>query len=97
MSLLKNKPIESDQETVDVSQNEDPNLAAIRYYHSTFKNFFDYWKGRGVEADPYKGVELTHPVKRIQDKSTLPYQDFGTYEKSKKNKLTESFENFITD
>ena len=82
-------------ETQDNTPGMDSDLETIRYYHGTFSNFFDYWKKRGVETDPYKGVELIHPKKKIQKESTLPYQDFGTYDRSKMNKLTESFEEFI--
>jgi hypothetical protein len=86
------------QETMDISPNEDKDLATIRYFHSSFENFFNYWKKRGVETDPYKGVELIHPVKKVQKESTLPIQDFGTYDKSEMNKkLTESFVQFITE
>jgi hypothetical protein len=83
------------KETQDNTHNQDKDLETIRYYHGNWKNFFDYWKKRGVETDPYKGVELIHPNKKIQKESTLPYQDFGTYDRSKMNKLTESFEEFI--
>lgn len=83
------------KETQDNTHNEDPDLAAIRYYHGTFGNFFNYWKKRGVKTDPYEDVELIHPIKKKQEGSTLPYQDFGTYDKSKMNKLTESFDDFI--
>ena len=85
------------QETMELSPNEDKDLATIRYFHSNFENFFNFWKKRGVEPDPYKGTELIHPKKRIQKESTLPIQDFGTYDKQKMNKLTESFEEFIKD
>jgi hypothetical protein len=78
-----------------MSQNEDPNLKKIRYFRSTFKNFFDYWKERGVEPDPYKGLEYEYPVKKKQEESELPIQDFGTYKKSKMNRLIESFNEFI--
>jgi hypothetical protein len=83
------------QETQDNTHGQDKDLETIRYYHGAWKNFFDYWNKRGVETDPYKGVELIHPKKKIQTKATLPYQDFGTYDKAKMNKLTESFEEFI--
>ncbi len=86
------------QETQDNTHNQDPDLETIRYYHGTWQNFFNYWKKRGVETDPYKGVELIHPVKKVQKESTLPIQDFGTYDKSEMNKkLTESFVQFITE
>ena len=95
--LPERNPKGSGVETIEPSPNEDPNLAKIRYYHGTFKDFFDYWNKKGVKADPYEGVELTHPVKRVQSNSTLPIQDFGTYDKSKKNKLTESFQDFLNE
>jgi len=85
------------QETMDISPNEDIDLATIRYFHSNFSNFFDYWKKRGVETDPYKGTEMIHPKKKTQSESTLPYQDFGTYDRSKMNRLTESFEDFLKE
>ena len=38
---------------------------------------------------------MEYPTKGVQDKPTLPYQDFGTYDKSKRNqKLSESFDDF---
>ena len=85
------------QETQDNTHNQDVDLETIRYYHGTWQNFFNYWKKRGVETDPYKGTELIHPQKRVQKESTLPIQDFGTYDKAEMNKLTESFEEFIKD
>ena len=76
----------------------DPNLEKIRFYRATWKNFFDYWKARGVKTDPYEGTEMEYPTKDVQDKATLPYQDFGTYDKSKRNeKLSESFEDFCKE
>jgi hypothetical protein len=93
--LPEKTPKGSQKETVEPSPNEDPNLAKIRYYQGTFRNFFDYWKARGVKPDPYEGVELTHPERKIQNRATLPYQDFGTFTKSEKNQLTESFEDFM--
>lgn len=78
-------------------QHEDPNLKKIRYYASTWKNFFDYWKKKGVEPDPYKGVELEYPVKKKQEESELPHQDFGTYNKAKQNKIVESFDQFLNE
>lgn len=94
----KNQLINSNrQETADYTHNQDSDLEKIRYYRGTWKNFFDYWKKRGVETDPYKGVELTHPVKKTQEKTTLPHQDFGTYDKSDQNRLVESFEQFINE
>lgn len=97
MPLPEKQPKGSGQETIDYTHNQDPDLEKIRYYHGTWKNFFDYWKKKGVKSDPYEGVELTHPIKKTQDKATMPYQDFGTYDKSKGNKLTESFESFINE
>jgi hypothetical protein len=73
----------------------DKDLEKIRYFHGTWDNFFNFWKKRGVESDPYKGTILKHPEEKIQKDSTLPYQDFGTYDKSKRNKLIESFSQFI--
>jgi len=32
------------QETQDNTHNQDSDLETIRYYHGTWKNFFDYWK-----------------------------------------------------
>lgn len=84
-------------ETQDNTHGQDKDLETIRYYHGTWKNFFDYWKKRGVETDPYKGVELIHPKKKTQEKSTLPYQDFGTYDKSDKNRVIESFDSFLNE
>jgi hypothetical protein len=86
---------EKDKETVDYTHNQDTDLEKIRYYQGTWKNFFSYWKKRGVSPDPYKGSILKYPEKKEQEESTLPYQDFGTYKKSLKNKLVESFENFL--
>jgi hypothetical protein len=74
---------------------KDKDLEKIRYYHGTWDNFFNYWKKRGVETDPYKGSILKHPTNKKQKESTLPYQDFGTYDKSKRNKLIESFSEFL--
>jgi hypothetical protein len=75
-----------------MADNEDPRLKKIRYYASTWKNFFDYWKDKGVDPDPYKGMEYEYPVKKKQSESELPIQDFGTYDKSKMNRVIESFE-----
>lgn len=83
------------QETQDNTHNQDGDLETIRYYHGTWQNFFNYWKKRGVQTDPYKGTELVHPQKKVQTNSTLPIQDFGTYDKAKDNKLLESFEEFL--
>jgi len=73
---------------------EDQNLEKIRYYKGTWDDFFTYWKKRGVKADPYKDMEFQYPIKKKQNTSSLPHQDFGTYEKSKMNKLHESFKSF---
>ena len=78
-----------------MADNEDPRLKKIRYYASTWKNFFDYWKDKGVKTDPYKGLEYEYPTKKKQDESELPIQDFGTYQKSKMNRVIESFDEFI--
>ena len=93
--LPEKNPKGSGQETVEPSRNEDSDLAKIRYYHGTWSNFFNYWKKKGVKSDPYEGVELTHPEKKVQSKSTLPDQDFGTYDKANGNKLCESFDQFM--
>lgn len=75
---------------------EDKDLEKIRHFMSTWGNFFNYWKKKGVVPDPYKGTELQYPVKKKQDKSTLPIQDFDTYDKSNQNeKIEESFTNFL--
>jgi hypothetical protein len=84
------------QETMELSPNEDKDLATIRYFHSNFENFFNFWKKRGVEPDPYKGTVLKYPQKKV-DGSNSPHQDFGTYDKNKSNKLTESFEQFLDE
>jgi hypothetical protein len=84
-------------ETQDNTHGQDQDLETIRYYHGTWKNFFDYWKKRGVETDPYKGTDLIHPTKKKQEESTLPYQDFGTYKKSDSNKVLESFDEFLNE
>ena len=84
------------QENVDYTHNQDSDLEKIRYYHGTWKNFFDYWQKRGVKPDPYEGVDLIHPIKKKQEKPTLPIQDFGTYDKSEMNdRIAESFEEFL--
>lgn len=36
-------------------------------------------------------------MKKVQTKTTLPHQDFGTYDKAELNKLTESFEQFLNE
>jgi hypothetical protein len=75
---------------------EDKDLEKIRYFMSTWGNFFNYWKKKGVKPDPYVGTELQYPVKKKQESSTLPIQDFGTYDKAKQNeKIEESFSAFI--
>lgn len=79
-------------------ESEDSNLEKIRFYRSTWKNFFDYWKARGVKTDPYEGTKMEYPTKDVQTKPTLPYQDFGTYDKADKNqKLSESFDEFLKE
>lgn len=78
-----------------MTENEDPKLKKIRYFRSNWKNFFDYWKDKGVTPDPYKGLEYEYPTKKKQDESELPIQDFGTYKKSSQNRLIESFKEFI--
>ena len=85
------------QETQENTQNQDKDLEAIRYYHGNFENFFNYWKKRGVESDPYKGTEIIHPKREVQKESTLPYQDFGTYDRAKKNRLCESYQQFLDE
>jgi hypothetical protein len=82
-------------EKLPTNPEKDKDLEAIRHYKGTWKNFFDFWKKRGVSSDPYKGTLLKHPEEKEQKESELPYQDFGTYKKSLKNKLVESFENFL--
>jgi hypothetical protein len=86
------------QETMDLTHNQDKDLETIRYYHGTWKNFFDYWKKRGVKVDPYEGEEMIHPNKGARSNSKLPIQDFNTYDKAEMNsKITESFEQFKTE
>lgn len=86
------------QETQDNTHNQDKDLETIRYYHGTWKNFFDYWQKRGVKPDPYEGTELIHPQRKVQTKTTLPIQDFGTYDKAEmNNKIAESLEQFLKD
>jgi hypothetical protein len=82
-------------ENLPKNPENDKDLEKIRYYKGTWKNFFDFWKKRGVETDPYKGTILKYPEERKQEDSTLPIQDFGTYKKAKQNKLIESFDQFI--
>ena len=95
MNPIDKNPVKG-VETQDNTHNQDPNLEKIRYYKGTWKNFFDYWNKRGVETDPYKGTELKYPNEKI-DNGNAPHQDFGTYDKKKMNKLTESFEQFINE
>lgn len=76
---------------------EDKDLEKIRYFKSTWDDFFNFWKKRGVDPDPYKGTILKYPKKKEQKNSTLPYQDFDTYDKSKGNKLIESFNEFVNN
>jgi hypothetical protein len=86
------------QETMDISPNEDKDLATIRYFHSNFENFFNYWKKRGVKVDPYEETEMIHPYKGAKSNSKLPIQDFHTYDKSDMNdKITESFNQFMDE
>lgn len=93
--MIDKNPVKS-QESQD-DNNQDPDLEKIRHYRGTWKNFFDFWKKRGVDPDPYKGTILKYPAKKVQAESTLPHQDFGTFAKSEDNKLTESFEDFINE
>jgi hypothetical protein len=95
MNPIDKNPVKG-VETQDNTHNQDPNLEKIRYYKGTWKNFFDYWNKRGVETDPYKGTELKYPNEKI-DNGNAPHQDFGTYDKKKMNKLTESFEQFLNE
>ena len=86
------------QETQDNTHNQDNDLETIRYYHGTWKNFFDYWKKRGVKVDPYEDTEIIHPYKGAKSNSKLPVQDFHTYDKAEMNdKISESFEEFLND
>jgi hypothetical protein len=87
-----------EKETIDYTHNQDTDLEKIRYYQGTWKNFFDYWKKRGVEQDPYKGTILKYPQEQPQQEEELPIQDFGTYNKAKMNiKLHESFDKFVDE
>jgi hypothetical protein len=95
MNPIDKTPVK-EEEKIDLTHNQDPNLEKIRYYRGTWKNFFDYWNKRGVETDPYKGTVLKYPNEKI-DNGNAPHQDFGTYDKKKMNKLTESFEQFINE
>ncbi len=83
------------KETQDLTKGQNKNLEDIRYFSGTWKKFFDYWKPRGVEPDPYKGKTLIYPEEKTQEKSNLPIQDFGTYDKSKMNRVIESYQEFI--
>ena len=86
------------QETQDNTPGQDIDLETIRHYHGTWKNFFDYWKKRGVKVDPYEDTEMVHPYKGAKSNSKLPIQDFHTYDKSNMNdKITESFDEFINE
>ena len=95
MNPIDKNPVKG-AETQDSSHNQDSDLEKIRYYKGTWKNFFDYWNKRGVETDPYKGTVLKYPEEKI-DNGNAPHQDFGTYDKKKANKLTESFDEFINE
>jgi hypothetical protein len=87
-----------EKETIDYTHNQDKDLEKIRHFRSSWKNFFDYWKKRGVEQDPYKGTILKYPQEQPQQEEELPIQDFGTYDKAKQNaKLHESFDEFINE
>jgi hypothetical protein len=85
------------RETQDLTKNQNKDLEDIRYFKGDWKTFFDYWKYRGVKADPYKGTKLIYPKVKTQEKSELPIQDFGTYAKSEMNRVIESYEEFITN
>lgn len=86
------------RETQENTQNQDNDLETIRYYRGTWKNFFDYWKKRGVQVDPYEGTGMLYPVIKTQKEVTLPIQDFGTYDKSKQNsRIAESLEEFLNE
>ena len=64
-------------------ENQDPNLEKIRHYRGTWDNFFDFWKSKGVEVDPYKGTILKYPTEKIYKGRENVHQDFDTYKKSK--------------
>jgi len=84
------------QETMDKTHNQDSDLETIRYYHGTWKNFFDYWQKRGVKVDPYEGEEMIHPYKGAKSNSKLPVQDFHTYDKAEMNdRIAESYDEFV--
>mgnify|MGYP003627621727 CR=1 FL=1 len=65
-------------------ENQDPDLEKIRHYRGTWKNFFDFWKKKGVEVDPYKGTILKYPTEKTYKGRKNVHQDFGTYDKAKK-------------
>jgi hypothetical protein len=86
------------QETIDYTHNQNSDLEKIRYYHGTWKNFFDYWKSRGVKVDPYEGEEMIHPYKGAKSGSKLPIQDFHTYDKAEmNNRISESLDEFLKE
>jgi hypothetical protein len=95
MNPIDKNPVKG-VESQDNTHNQDPDLEKIRYYKGTWKNFFDYWNKRGVKTDPYKGTVLKYPNEKV-DNGNAPHQDFGTYDKKKLNKLTESFEEFVNE
>ena len=74
-------------------ENQDPDLEKIRHYRGTWKNFFDFWKKKGVEVDPYKGTILKYPTEKIYTGRKNVHQDFGTYDKAKK--IQENMKNHI--
>ena len=95
MNPIDKSPVKG-TETQDNIHNQDSDLEKIRYFSGTWKNFFDYWNKRGVETDPYKGTVLKYPTEKV-DNGNSPHQDFGTYDKKKANKLTESFDEFLNE
>jgi hypothetical protein len=95
MNPIDKNPVK-EVESQDNTHNQDSDLETIRYYKGTWKNFFDYWNKRGVKTDPYKGTVLKYPKEKI-DNGNAPHQDFGTYDKKKMNKLTESFDQFLNE
>lgn len=64
---------------------DDKNLNKIRHYEATWKTFFNWLHSKGVKSDPYEGTILKYPEEKPSPKN-LPYQDFGMYTKSNKNK-----------
>lgn len=82
-------------------ENQDPDLEKIRHYRGTWKNFFDFWKKKGVEVDPYKGTILKYPTEKIYTGRKNVHQDFGTYDKAKKiqenMKHIPTFESFVNE